>query len=121
MTKRILIIEDDTSLFEVYQAMLGSTGFQVESATTGQAGLEAIKSTPPDLIILDIMLPGGMNGFDVLEKVEADETTKAIPVIILTNLDSEEAVAKRIGAKKYFVKANTTKDQVVKAVMEYLK
>lgn len=121
MAKKILIIEDDTSLFEIYKDMLSSAGFSVIGATTGRSGLELVKVDPPDLVILDIMLPGGMNGFDVLEKIEVDPATKSIPVIILTNLDSEEEVAKRIGAKKYFVKANTTTDQVIKAVMEYLK
>ena len=66
------------------------------------------------------MLPGGLNGFDVLEKIESDPLTKSIPVIVLTNLDSEEQVAKKIGAKKYFVKSNTTTIDVVQAAMSYL-
>ena len=64
--------------------------------------------------MLDIMLPGGMNGFDVLEKLKADPLTEKIPVVVLTNLDSEEKVAKTIGACDYIVKSDTTKDELVK-------
>jgi DNA-binding response OmpR family regulator len=120
MIKKILIIEDDPALFQVYLDLFSSREIKAMSAKTGADGLALINSEKPDLILLDIMLPGGMNGFDVLEKVEANPETKSIPVVVLTNLDSEEQVAKIIGAKKYFVKANTTTDEVVKAVMSYL-
>ena len=62
--------------------------FSIVGATTGQEGLTLVQSEKPDLILLDIMPPGGMNGFDVLEKLEADPSSKQIPVIVLTNLDS---------------------------------
>ena len=120
MTKKILIIEDDPTIFQVYLDLFRKKGVKVINAKTGADGITLINSEKPDLIILDIMLPGGMNGFDVLEKVEANPETKGIPVIVLTNLDSEEQVAKIIGAKKYFVKANTTADEVLKAAFSYL-
>ena len=118
--KKVLVIEEDKSLFDAYSEMLKPQGVEVVSAGTGQIGVSMAHSEKPDLIILDIMLPGGMNGFDVLETLERDAATKPIPVIILTNLDSEEKVAKKIGAKNYLVKAETTKDQIVKLVMENL-
>lgn len=90
------------------------------NAVTGREGLTMVKTENPDLILLDVMLPGGMNGFDVLEDLKRTEATKNIPVIILTNLDSETNVAKSIGAKDYLVKANTTKDDLVKIVMDCL-
>lgn len=120
MKKKILIVEDDTALFQIYSDLFNAKGIDVVSAKTGQEALVLIESEKPDLIILDIMLPGGMNGFDVLEKVEASPEMKKIPVIVLTNLDSEEHVAKVIGAKKYMVKADTTTDDVVKAAMDSL-
>lgn len=120
MIKKILIIEDDPTLFRIYFDLFSSKEIKAINAKTGAEGITLINSEKPDLIILDIMLPGGMNGFDVLEKVEANPETKTIPVIVLTNLDSEEQVAKIIGAKKYFVKANTTTDEVLKAAMSYL-
>ena len=121
MMKKILIIDEDSSLLKAYREMFKPEEFSIVGATTGQEGLTLVQSEKPDLILLDIMLPGGMNGFDVLEQLEANPLTKNTPVIILTNLDSEEKVAKTIGAKDYIVKANTTKDEIVKLVMECLK
>ena len=73
-----------------------------------------------DVILLDVMLPGGMNGFDVLEQLKKNSVSQTIPVFMLTNLDSEEKVAKTIGAKGYIVKANTSKNEIVKLVMDCL-
>ncbi len=119
--KKILIIEDDASISQAYQEMLESQGVNIVSARTGQEGLTLVQSQKPNVILLDIMLPGGMNGFDVLEKLKADPTTKAIPVIVLTNLDSEVKTATTIGAAGYLIKANSTSDQITKLVMNYLR
>ena len=86
--KKILIIDEDFSLFKIYNEMFSSDEVEVVGAKSGQEGLGMISSEKPDLIMLDIMLPGGMNGFDVLEQLEANPSTKTIPVIVLTNLDS---------------------------------
>jgi len=118
--KKILIIEDDISLFKAYQEMFKLEGILVIGATTAQEGLTLVKSEKPDLIILDIMLPGGKNGFDVLEELKRNSATQKIPVVISTNLDSEEKVAREIGVCDYIVKANTTKDEVMKLVMSCL-
>lgn len=118
--KKILIIEEDTTFFKAYQEMFKNKGINIMNAVTGREGLTMVKTENPDLILLDVMLPGGMNGFDVLEDLKRTEATKNIPVIILTNLDSETNVAKSIGAKDYLVKANTTKDDLVKIVMDCL-
>jgi len=119
--KTILIIEEDQSLLKAYREMFKPEEFSVVQATTGQEGLTLVGSEKPDVILLDIMLPGGMNGFDVLEQLESNPLTRNIPVIVLTNLDSEEKVAKSIGATDYLVKANTTKDEIIKLVMDCLK
>jgi DNA-binding response OmpR family regulator len=119
--KKILIIEDDTSLLKAYQEMFKLEGILVIGATTAQEGLTLVKSEKPDLIVLDIMLPGGKNGFDVLEELKRNPATQKIPVVISTNLDSEEKVAREIGVCDYIVKANTTKDEVMKLVMNCLK
>jgi DNA-binding response OmpR family regulator len=119
--KKILIIEDDTSFLEAYKEMFKSEEISVVGAATGQEGLALVQSEKPDLIILDIMLPGGMNGFDVLEQLKRNPTTQKVPVVVSTNLDSEEKVAKEIGACDYIVKANTTEDEVVKLAMNCLK
>ncbi|HEY5600750.1 MAG TPA: response regulator [Patescibacteria group bacterium] len=120
MAKSVLIIEDEFQILDIYKTKLEREGFRVFTAKNGKDGLSIVNSNKPDLIILDIILPGGMNGFDILEKLKSDSKTKNIPVIVLTNLDSEEKVAKEIGANDYFFKAGTTIDEVAAKVKEYL-
>jgi len=118
--KKILIIEDDEILVRMYQKRLISEGYDVIEARDARTGLTQAQTKKPDLILLDIMLPGGMNGFDVLEQLKQDESTKDSPVLILTNLESEEKVAKEIGATGYLVKVNAKPDQVIAAINELL-
>ncbi len=118
---KILFIEDDAQLVELYTGVLEDEGFVVLTAQTGNVGLSLARDKKPDLIILDIMLPGGMNGFDVLEQLEKDVELKKIPVVVLTNLDTEEKVAKEIGAKDYIVKAENDPKDVVQIIKKYLR
>jgi len=120
MKKRILIIEDEVQLRMVYKVKLEEAGYEVFEYMTGKEGLAGMKENRPDLIILDIMLPGGMNGFDVLEQLQNNPDLKNIPVIILTNLDSEEATAKKIGSVEYIVKTNMAIDDIVKKIQSYI-
>lgn len=117
---KILLIEDDQQLTTLYQEKLIHEGFEVVNAVTAKEGLAALQSGEPDLVILDIMLPGGLNGFDVLETMKKDNKLSKIPVLILTNLDSEEKVAKEIGVTDYLVKANTTPTQIVEKIRNIL-
>ncbi len=119
--KQILIVEDDMKLQQLYQEYLVAEGFQVVLTDTVVEALHQLKSFQPDLIILDIMLPGGMNGFDFLEQIKRDEKLKTIPVWVMTNLESERKTAFSIGAAEYIVKANTPIEEVVKKVKNYLK
>lgn len=116
--KKIVIIDDDASLQEIYRDTLTSEGFMVFQAFDGKEGLMLAAAKGPDLIILDIMLPGGMNGFDVLEELKRSYRLKDIPVLILTNLESEARVAKTIGVNRYLVKADTSLKGVIKHVKE---
>lgn len=118
---KVLLIEDDTLMQKLYQGKLADEGFEVMLAKDGKEGLNLIKSKSFDLILLDIMLPGGMNGFDVLEDLKRDPASSQIPVIVLTNLGSEEKVAREIGAVDYFIKANVTPAQIVDRIKEVLK
>lgn len=117
---KILLIEDDQILQAMYQKQLQSAGHQVIRAGDGKTGLELAQSNHPDLILLDIMLPGGLNGFDVLERLKQDQKTKAIAVLMLTNLESEEKVAKDIGASGYLVKLKSKPADVLAKVTELL-
>lgn len=121
MNKKILIIEDNKQIQDTYKKKFELEGFEVIQAITGRDGLDLSKSSSPDLIILDIMLPGALNGEDVLKKLKADENLKNIPVIILTNLDTEEEYTMKQGATDYIVKDNVSIDGVVERVKRYIR
>lgn len=113
---KIVLVEDDNLLQKLYKEAFEKDGYTLMFASDGQQGLELIKEQKPDLIILDIMLPGGMNGFDVMENLKRIPNLKSIPILVLTNLDSEKETAEKIGAVDYIVKANSNPDEVVKRV-----
>ena len=118
---RILLIEDDDATLKLYTEVLKKEGWSVSQYKTGNIIPVTIKNFKPDIILLDIMLPGKRNGFDILEDVKRDEDLKKIPVIVLTNLDSEKKVAIEIGAEDYIVKANTSIQEIVKKVKKFLR
>lgn len=118
--KKILVIEDENQVRRIYKSKLLELGFQVIEAEDGKTALSKLDQTVPDLVILDIMLPGGMNGFDVLEKMKADENFQKIPVIVLTNLSTQEKIARKIGVYDYVVKANTPIHDVIKKIKKSL-
>ena len=80
---KILIVEDDETLAKMYQKKLEYEGFLVQTAFSGEDGLKAVSEDKPDLILLDIMMPG-IDGFAVIKKLKADDKSKDIPIIILT-------------------------------------
>lgn len=118
--KKILIVEDDMGLQKILREKLEQLGLAVTSADNGQGALNSVKESVPDLILLDIMLPGGMNGFDVMEQLKKHEVYKSIPVIVLTNLDTEQKTALDIGAIDYIVKPNTSIDDVVLKIKNHI-
>lgn len=118
---RILLIEEDNLLQDLYRGKLTDEGFETEVAGNGKEGLDLVRSQNFDLILLDIMLPGGINGFDVLEILKKDPALSKIPVIVLTNLGGEEKVAREIGAVDYLVKVKVTPAQIVGRIKEILK
>jgi len=118
---KILIIEDDPLMSRMYQKVFGFEGYEVETAGNGQEGIEKIKTVNPTIVLLDIMMPV-MNGLEVLDRVKADEQTKHIPIVMLTNLaglqDAETALSK--GAVKYIVKSEHEPKQVVDMIKEII-
>lgn len=122
MPKKILIIDDDALLLEMYQEKLEYEGFEVVTALSGQEGLKKAKSSKPNLILLDILMPR-MDGFEVLERLKSDPETKKVPVIFLTNLsEAEENVNKgfELGAAAYLVKALFRPAEVIEKIKEIL-
>lgn len=92
------------------------------ATTSAQGALEAVKTLVPDIIIIDLILPG-MNGFDILEALNKFESIKGVPRMVLSNLSKVADIdkAKSLGAIKYLVKASTSLDQVIKEILEILK
>lgn len=119
--KKILLVEDEDFIRDLYVRQLTKAGFQVKSAVDGQSGLTMLKSEPFDLLLLDIMLPG-MNGLQVLREFKTQNPKSPMITILLTNL-GQEAVIKEgfeLGAQAYLIKASYTPDQVVNEVRNAL-
>lgn len=122
MPKKILIIEDDKFLRELMVRKLSSLQFDVAAAVDGEEGLEKIKTELPDVVLLDLILPG-INGFEVLEMAKKDPATAKIPVIILSNLGQSEDIEKglKLGAQDFLVKAHFTPQEIVNKLQTILK
>lgn len=105
--KRILLVEDDRFIRRASELSLTQRGYTVSTAADGLEALEAVRREKPDLVLLDLLMPR-MGGLDVLRALKADEATRAIPVLILSNSSREQDVeeVKRLGAAGYYVKAN---------------
>jgi DNA-binding response OmpR family regulator len=111
---KILIIEDDASFRRVYHDMFETAGYQVLVAENGELGWDLAKAEKPDLIMLDLVLPG-LHGFEVLKYVRGDSETKNIPVIITTALGEQDDIRKGIelGANDYMVKGFFTPREIL--------
>lgn len=119
---KILLVDDDQLLVRMYQKKLENDGYEVVVADDGDVALQKIKEFVPDLILLDIMMPK-VNGYEVLKSLKASETTKNIPVILLTNVGSSDEDLQKgmdLGAVAYLVKAGNRPDVVVSKVKEIL-
>ena len=120
--KKILVVEDEPTLQRTMTEYLINEGFQVVSAMDGEKAVELAKTEEPDLIVLDIVLPK-KDGYAVLEEVKADEKTKSIPIILLTNLEGAEDIQKAFekGATTYLVKSDYQLEDVARKIKETLK
>jgi len=121
--KKILIVEDDQYLRELYVEILEEEGFYVEHAQDGETGYQKIFHGGYDLVLLDIMLPK-MDGLSILDKIK-NETPPMNPnrsIIVLSNLGQETTVAKALtlGANGYMIKSDYTPAQVINKVKEAL-
>jgi len=119
--KSILMVEDDAFLAKIYAKTFEDQGFEVHLASNGEDGLKLAARDKTDIVLLDILLPG-IDGFEVLAKLKADEATKNIPVLILSNLGQREDVERALaaGAAGYLIKAHAMPQKVVNKVKEVL-
>lgn len=119
--KTILIVEDDADLRALYKEVLQEAGHSVEVAGDGVTGVEKIKNTKWNLLLLDIMLPG-KDGVKLLKEIKDNAGWKKGPILALTNLNSE-ALIKEVfedGADGYLIKSEITPDKIVSEVENYL-
>jgi DNA-binding response OmpR family regulator len=121
MTK-IAIIEDDSTISQMYRMKFEAEGFEVQLADNGKRGVALVESFTPDIILMDLQMPE-MGGAEALAQIRKNDQSKKIPVIILTNLGEEEAPKgiRDLGIASYIVKAELTPRQVVDRVRETLK
>lgn len=119
--QKVCIVDDDANLREIYLMKFNAEGFDVSLATNGEEGLKVIRETHPDIILLDLQMPV-KNGVEVLQELQADQSLKNIPVIVLTNIDNEDAF-KEVGefeTRFYLIKSLTTPQKAVDYVREVL-
>jgi CheY-like chemotaxis protein len=114
---RVLFVEDDPAVAQMYKLKLELDGYTVEVATDGLQGLQMARCHPPDIIFLDIRLPK-LDGFGVLEALRQDDRTRSVPVVILSNYSERELVERglQLGALEYLVKSQTTPARVAHSV-----
>ncbi len=126
MKKKILLIEDEPTIVEIYKTAFEAEGFKIESFKLGEEAVQRLKDVDfkekPDLILLDLVLPD-MDGMEILKKIKESDKTKDIPVFILTNYSSEEIKKKglKLKAEEYITKADYTPKEIVKKVKKRLK
>jgi len=123
--KKILLIEDEPFLSSLLKNRLQREGFEVNIAKDGEEATKFLKSSPLDLILLDIILPK-KSGFEIMEDIKSDPELSDkinIPIIIISNLSQPEDIqkSKQLGAIEYFVKAKTSIDELVSKIKTFVK
>ncbi len=118
---KILLVEDEPSIRDLYARQLTKAGHQVAAVEDGTKGLEQLKANVYDVLLLDIMLPG-INGLQVLREFKTLVPNSPTKVILLTNLGQDSVIKEgfELGAQAYLIKASYTPDQVVAEVQNIL-
>jgi len=122
MAKNILIIEDDKFLRELIAQKLIKEGYEISEAIDGEEGVKKIREEKPNIVLLDLILPG-IDGFEVLSKMREDPALAQIPVIILSNLGQKEDVERglKLGAVDYLIKAHFTPGEIIEKIKNVLR
>jgi len=122
MKKTILIIDDEITLQKALTEVLQQEGFSVINALDGETGLKKCRTSAPDLILLDIILPK-VDGFKIFEEIRASKKLRKIPILVLTNLEENADVRKMAGGEDvfYLVKSNYSLENIVSKIKETLK
>ena len=120
MSKRILVVEDHEDNRKLLRILLRNTGFEMLEAWDGESALTSAAKERPDLILMDIQLPG-INGYDVTRRLKQDPDLKAIPIIAVTSyaLGGDESKAREAGCDDYITKPYSPRE-LLKKIREYL-
>jgi DNA-binding response OmpR family regulator len=118
--KKVMWVEDDKLLGSILANAIATKGFDLKVALTGREAMEILKDYIPDVLMVDLYLPGDMNGYDVLERAAADPRFKGVPTIILSNFGRSEHFGKAhpMEATKYLLKADVSIAQITDALQE---
>ena len=119
---KILIVDDDPFILDMYIIKFKEQGFQIDTATDGKMALEKIQTNNPDIVLLDVVMPK-MDGFDVIKKIQENKIPRTFKILFLTNFGQKEDVERgmQLGADGYIIKAHFTPSEVVAKVKEVLK
>ena len=120
---KILIIDDDPDFNYVFQMVLEAHDFEVETATTPEEGINKVLSIEPDLVILDVMMPTGYEGFDVAREIREEHNLTELPIVILTNVHSVREVPYRFAPDEDYLPVDVFLDKPVdsKALVDIIK
>ena len=121
-TKKVLIIEDNESYLTILSQKLSIEKFEVITAQEGQGGIQKITDNQPDIVLIDLLLPG-MNGIEVIEKIRQTDVGKALPIIILTNINPDDEILEKITENKpayYLIKPEVTLDDIAEKIRNVL-
>tara|TARA_B100001989_G_C24392561_1_gene390016 strand:- start:254 stop:628 length:375 start_codon:yes stop_codon:yes gene_type:complete len=115
--RKILIVEDEEALREMYATVIEGAGIETITATSGQEGVALALEHKPDVILMDVMLPD-ISGHEAVQKLRLDNWGKTATVIFLTNRDDAESVFKAVeeGGDEYIIKAHTTNKELLNKV-----
>ncbi len=121
MAIKILVVEDDKFLRELITQKLSREGYDVYEAVDGEDGVKKAKESKPDIILLDLILPG-IDGFEVLAKIKEDSDLVNVPVVILSNLGQRDDVERglKLGAVDFLIKAHFTPGEIIEKVQKIL-
>lgn len=121
MAKKILIVDDDSMISDMYLMKFAEAGFDASTASDGKTALEKIESEKPDAVLLDIVMPQ-MDGFDVLKELGKRGILQNTKVFLLSNVGQKEDVEKglSLGATEYIIKANFTPSEVLDKIKKII-
>lgn len=121
MAKNILIIEDDLDIYNLYKTQLELSGYSVMNVSAGDKAIDAVREHKPDLVLLDLVLPG-KNGLEILQEIKEDSELRSQRVVMLTNFGNEDNISKAIelGAEDYIMKYNIVPEELAAKVSTLL-